>query len=67
LISNITLIDVVGFSESNLEHGNHSAELKMIETFNEWLVFINDGDVADFVDLMKTHNSVLDEFGKINC
>ena len=45
--------------------------LQVIETLVEWLKLINDGDVADLVDLVKTLYSVLHELskvhGRLNC
>ena len=66
MVSDIGLVDVVRFGKSDLEHGHDSAELELVKTFDKWLVFVNNGDVADLVDLMKTLNSVLDEFGKVD-
>jgi len=39
----------------------------MIKSFVEWLELINNGNVANLVDLMKTLDSVLDELGKVDC
>ena len=38
----------------------------MIKAFDKRLVLINDGDVADLVDLMKPLDTVLDELGKVD-
>ena len=39
----------------------------MIETLVQWLKLIDDGDVRDLVDLVKSLNSVLYELSKVNC
>jgi hypothetical protein len=44
-----------------LEHRDNSAELQVIKTLHEWLKFINNGDVADLVDLVESLDSVLDQ------
>jgi len=38
----------------------------MVEAFEERLVLIDDGDVADLVDLVKALDSVLDQLGKVH-
>ena len=38
----------------------------MVKTFHKRLILINDGDVADLVDLMKPLDTVLDELGKVD-
>jgi len=38
----------------------------MVEAFEERLVLIDDGDVADLVDLVKTLDSVLDQLSKVH-
>jgi hypothetical protein len=40
--------------------------LEMVKTFEEWFEFINDGDVANLVDLVKTFNSVLNKLSKVH-
>ena len=37
----------------------------MIKSFKEGLIVVNNCDVADFVDLMKTLYSVFDEFSEV--
>ena len=39
----------------------------MIKSFEEGLILINNGDVADFVDLMESLESVLDQLGEVDC
>jgi len=38
----------------------------MVEAFEERLVLIDDGDVADLVDLMESLDSVLDQLGEVD-
>jgi len=66
LVTNISLVNVVTLGQSNLEHGDNSAVLQSVKTFVKRLELINDGDVADLVDLMETFDSVLHEFSKIH-
>jgi len=49
-----------------LEHSNDSAELEVIKTFNKRKELVNDCDVADLVDLVKSLDSVLDELGQVD-
>lgn len=71
LITDIGLIDVLRLGQGDLEHGHHSAVLQLVEAFDEGLELINDGDVADLVDLVETFHSVLHELseihGRLNC
>lgn len=39
----------------------------MVKTFNQWLKLINNCDVANFVDLMKSLDAMLDKLGQVNC
>jgi hypothetical protein len=45
--------------------------LQVVKTFVKGLKLINDRDVGDFVDLVKSLNSVLDKLskvhGRLNC
>jgi len=52
--------------EGDLEHSHDSAELKVVQCLDKRLVFINDGDVADLVDLMESLDSVLDQLGEVD-
>jgi len=38
----------------------------MVQSVDKRLVFINDGDVADLVDLMESLDSVLDQLGEVD-
>tara|TARA_B110000305_G_C18836569_1_gene358188 strand:+ start:148 stop:468 length:321 start_codon:yes stop_codon:yes gene_type:complete len=49
-----------------LEHGNHSGELEVIKTLNQWLELINNGDVVDLVNLVKSLDTMLNELGKVD-
>jgi len=40
--------------------------LEVVKSLVEWLKLINDGDVADLVDLMKTLNTMLHELGEVH-
>jgi hypothetical protein len=40
--------------------------LEMVKTFEEWFEFINDGDLANLVDLVKNFNSVLNKLSKVH-
>jgi len=52
--------------EGDLEHRHDSAELEMVQSLDKRLVFINDGDVADLVDLMESLDSMLDQLGEVD-
>jgi len=71
LVPDVGLVNVLALGQSDLEHGDDSGVLQVIETLVEWLKLINDGDVADLVDLVKTLYSVLHELskvhGRLNC
>lgn len=67
MIADVSLVNVVALGQSDLEHGDNSAELKLVKSFVKWLVFVNDGDVADLVDLVETLDSVLDQLGEVDC
>jgi len=49
-----------------LEHGYNSAELQVIKTLNERLKLINNCDVVDLVDLVKSLDSMLDELSQVD-
>jgi len=66
LIANVRLVDVLALGKSDLQHGNGSAEFKVVKAFDKRLILINDGDVADLVDLVKPLDTVLDELGKVD-
>ena len=66
LVPDVALVDVVALGESDLEHGHDSGELEVVEAFIEWLVLVDDGDVADLVDLVQSPHSVLDELGQVD-
>jgi len=52
--------------EGDLEHSHDSAELEVVQSLDKRLIFINDGDVADLVDLMESLDSVLDQLGEVD-
>jgi len=66
LIANVVGIKLV-FAEHDLEHGHNTSELEMVESLFKWLILINNGDVADVVDLVKTLNSVLNQLCQLHC
>jgi len=66
LVANVSLVNVGALGQSDLEHSDDSAELEMVKSFNEWLELVNDGDVADLVDLVESLDSVLDELGQVH-
>lgn len=66
LVADVALVDVVALGESDLEHGHDSGELEVVKAFVEWLVLVDDGDVADLVDLVQSPHSVLDELGQVD-
>lgn len=45
MIANVSLINVIALSKSDLEHGHNSAVLQVVKTFEERLKLIDDGDV----------------------
>jgi len=49
-----------------LEHCHDSAELKVIKTLNKRLELVNNCDVADLVDLVKSLDSMLDELSQVD-
>jgi len=49
-----------------LEHGDNSAELEVIKTLNKRSKLVNNCDVADLVDLVKSLDSVLDELSQVD-
>jgi hypothetical protein len=67
LVSDVRLVNIGALGQDDLEHSDNSGELKSVKTFVEWLVLVNNGDVADLVDLVKTLNSVLDKLSKVHC
>jgi len=66
LVANVARIDVLTLGQCDLEHGHDSAELEVIKALNEWLKLVNNGDVADLVDLMESLDSVLDQLGEVD-
>jgi len=66
LVANVALVDVLALGESDLEHGHYSGELEVVEALEEWLVLVNNGDVADLVDLMESLHSVLDQLSQVD-
>lgn len=66
LVPDVALVDVVALGESDLEHGDDPGELEVVEAFVEWLVLVDDGDVADLVDLVQPFDSVLDELCQVD-
>jgi enoyl-[acyl-carrier-protein] reductase (NADH) len=56
-----------GLAKSDGEHGDVSLEFKVIKTFFNRLVLINNSDIWDFIVLMKLVNSVLDELSQLDC
>lgn len=67
MVSNVGLVDVGALGEGDLEHGDNSRELEFVKTLDEGFVLVNDGDVADLVDLVETLNAVLDELSQVDC
>lgn len=67
MIAEIRGVNIRALGQGDLKHGNNSGELKLVKTLEEWLVFINDGDVADFVNLMESLDSVLDQLSQVDC
>ena len=67
MVTNVSLVDIAALGQGDLEHGDNSAELESVKSFVEGIVFVNDGDIADLVDLMETLDSVLDQLGEVNC
>jgi hypothetical protein len=57
---------VSALCEGDLEHRHDSAELEMVQSLDKRLVFINDGDVADLIDLVESLDSVLDQLGEVD-
>jgi hypothetical protein len=66
LVSDVGLVNILRLGQGDLEHGHHSGVLQVVKTFVKWLELVNDGDVGDLVDLVKTLNSVLNKLGKVH-
>jgi len=66
LVANITLVNVLALGQRDLQHRHNTGELEVIEAFEEWLVLVDDRDVANLVDLMESLDSVLDELGQVH-
>jgi uncharacterized protein Yka (UPF0111/DUF47 family) len=66
LVANVGLVHVRALGERDLEHSDDSAELEVIKALNQWLKLVNDGDVADLVDLVESLDSVLDQLSQVH-
>jgi len=66
LVTNVTLVNVLALGQRDLQHRHNTGELEVIEAFEEWLVLVDDRDVANLVDLMESLDSVLDELGQVH-
>ena len=66
LVADVTLVDVLTLRERDLQHGHDSGELEVVEAFEERLVLVHDGDVADLVDLVESLDSVLDQLSQVH-
>ena len=66
LVADVGLVDVLALGEGDLEHGDNSAVLEVVETLVERLKLIDDGDVANLVDLVETLHSVLHELSEVH-
>lgn len=66
LVADVTLVDVLTLRERDLQHGHDSGELEVVEAFEQRLVLIHNGNVADLVDLMESLHSVLDQLGQVH-
>jgi hypothetical protein len=66
LVADVALVNVLALGERDLQHRHDSGELEVIEAFEQWLVLVDDGDVADLVDLMQSSHSVLDELSQVD-
>jgi hypothetical protein len=65
LVSDVGLVNVRALGQGDLEHGDNSAELELVETLIKWLVLVDNGDVGDLVDLVESLDSVLDQLGQV--
>ena len=65
MISNVGVVKR-GFAKSDGKHGYVSLEFQMIESFFNGLVLINNGNIGDFIELMKLSNSVLNKFSEFD-
>ena len=63
MVANVLFVELF-FAEDDFEHSDDSCELKVIESFFERLILVNNGDVADFIALMEALDPVLDQFSK---
>jgi hypothetical protein len=66
LVANVGLVNVLRFSQGDLEHCDNSGVLEVVKSLEKRLEFINDGDVGDLVDLVETLYSVLHELSEVN-
>ena len=66
MVSNVLLVHIRVLGESDLEHGHNSGEVEVVKTFNKRLVLINNCDVRDLIDLIKSLDSVLNKLREID-
>ena len=66
MVSRVGLVDVAGPGEGDLEHGHDSAQLQLVKSLVERLVLVDDGDVADLVNLVKSLESSLDQLSQVD-
>jgi len=65
LVSDISGVEKA-LGEHDLEHGDDTGELEVIETLLERLVLVNNSDVGDLVDLVESDDAVLDKLSKFD-
>lgn len=66
LIAHVFIVERL-LAENNLKHGDNATESEVVKTFLSRLVFIDDSDVTDAVDLVKSFNTVFHELSKFDC
>ena len=66
LVANIISVASL-LAEGNFKHSDNTGELEVIKTLLKRLVLINNGDVRDLVQLVKTLNTMLDQLGQLHC
>lgn len=54
--------DTILGRKPDFENGELSLDLDMVKTFFQWLVFVNDGDSVNLVELMQAEDSVFQNF-----
>ena len=66
LVANIVRVACI-LAQSDLEHRDDTRELEVVETLLKGLILVNNGDVADLVQLVESLDAVLDQLSELHC